>query len=129
MIKSDATIYQILEELLRAAGSNPQTCTDLYDDSRIRELASNANRISDYLGHMWRKGLVQRWYASKNVATRSRYAYTWIEQVPEAPEPVERLTVVPRMKPSPEKPNIMVTEDDGCITLDFKEFTITVKRK
>jgi hypothetical protein len=78
---------------------------------------------------MWRRGLVQRWYASKDTAQRSRYAYTWMEQVAKAPEPVERLTVVPKLKPTPEKPNITVTEDDGSVTLDFKEFTITVKRK
>jgi len=129
MIKSEAAIYQILEELLRAAGSNPQTCADLFDDPRVKELAPNTNRVSDYLGHMWRRGLVQRWYASKDTAQRSRYAYTWLEQAPAAPEPVERLTVVPKLKPVPEKPNITVTEDEGSVTLDFKEFTITVKRK
>ena len=129
MIKSDAEIYRILEELLRAAGSSPQTCTDLYDDARIRALAPNANRVSDYLGHMWRRGVVQRWYASKDTATRSRFAYTWMEQPTVAPEPIDRLTVVPKLKPAPEKPNVTVTEDDGSITLDFKEYTITVKRQ
>ena len=127
MIKSEAQIYQVLEELLRAAGSDPLTCVDLYDDPRVKELVSSPNRVSDYLGHMWRRGVVQRWYASKESSQRSRYAYTWIEQPEEKPEPVTRLTV-PR-RPAPEKPNVTVTEDDGSITLDFKEFTITVKRK
>ncbi len=129
MIKSEAEIYQILEELLKAAGTNPQTCADLFDDHRVKKLAPNTNRVSDYLGHMWRRGLIQRWYASKDTSQRSRYAYTWMEQKPVAPEPVERLTIVPKLKPTQEKPNVTVTEDDGSITLDFKEFTITVKRK
>ena len=128
MIKSEAEIYQILEELLRAAGNNPQTCVDLHDDPRVQKLAPSPNRVSDYLGHMWRRGLVQRWYASKDTAQRSRYAYTWIDQPEEKPEPVARLTV-PQRKVAPEKPNVTVVEDDGSITLDFKEFTITVKRK
>lgn len=33
MIKSEATIYTVLEALLRAAGDKPQTCVDLYDSS------------------------------------------------------------------------------------------------
>ena len=127
MIKSDAVTYQVLEELFRAAGDNPLTCVDLHEDQRVRNLAPSPNRVSDYLGHMWRRGLVQRWYASKETAQRSRYAYTWIEQADEKPQAVARLTVPP--KPTPEKPNVTVTEPDGSITLDFKEFTITVKRK
>lgn len=116
MIKSDAEIYQVLEELLRAAGGNPLTCVDLHDDQRVQALTPtpSPNRISDYLGHMWRRGLVQRWYASKETAQRSRYAYTWIEQADEKPQAVARLTVPP--KPTPEKPNITVVEDDGSIT-------------
>ena len=99
MIKSEAEIYQILEELLQKAGDNPQTCVDLYDDPRVKLLATNPNRVSDYLGHMWRRGLVQRWYASKELSQRSRYAYTWIEQTVAPPEPVARLTV-PRKPPT-----------------------------
>lgn len=127
MIKSEAQIYQVLEELLRAAGNTPLTCVDLFDDQRVKDLVPSPNRVSDYLGHMWRRGVVQRWYASKETSSRSRYAYTWIEQPEEVLEPVTRLTV-PR-KLAPEKPNITVVEDDGSITLDFKEFTITVKHK
>jgi hypothetical protein len=136
MIKSEAAIYQVLKELLRVAGANPQTCADLFDDLRVKALAPNANRVSDYLGHMWRRGRVQRWYASKDTAPRSRYAYTWLEQIAKAPEPVEHLTVVPKLKPVPKKPHVTVAkddddddddDDDGNITLDFKEFTITVK--
>lgn len=127
MIRSEAKIYQRLEELLRASGDDPQTCVDLFDDPQVKELAPNPNRVSDYLGHMWRRGLVQRWYASKDTAQRSRFAYTWIEQPDAPPEPVTRLTIP--QKTASNKPNVVVTEDDGSITLDFKEFTITVKRK
>jgi hypothetical protein len=125
MIKSEAEIYQIMEQLLRKAGDKPQTCVDLYDDARVKKHADSPNRVSDYLGHMWRRGLVQRWYAAKDTKTRTRYAYTWIDQDTLAPEPVDRLTVVR----NPSKPNVTVTESDGSVTLDFKEFTITVVRK
>lgn len=125
MIKSEAEIYQVLEDLLKAAGDNPQTCVDLFDSPRVKELAEDPNRVSDYLGHMWRRNLVQRWYAPKDKTTRSRYAYTWIEPEPTEPEPVTRLTTVREQK----KPNVTVTEGEGHVTLDFPEFTITIVRK
>jgi hypothetical protein len=81
MIKSEATIYIVLERLLKAAGDSPQTCVDLFDASgEVRELVGSggANRVSDYLGHMWRRGLVSRFYAAQTTA-RARYAYTWKE--------------------------------------------------
>lgn len=42
MIKSEAEIYQILEELLRAAGDKPQTCVDLFDDPRVKKHAAKS---------------------------------------------------------------------------------------
>jgi hypothetical protein len=125
MIKSEAEIYQVLEGLLKKAGDTPQTCADLYDDPRVKELSESANRVSDYLGHMWRRGVLQRWYAAKNNQTRSRYAYTWLEAEETEPQPIDRLTVVRGTK----KPNVTVTENDGSVVLDFPEFTITVVRK
>lgn len=124
MIKSEAEIYEVLEELLEAAGEKPQTCVDLFEDQRVKKLADNPNRISDYLGHMWRKGVVQRWY-SNDKSQRARYAYTLIQQEEKAPEQVARLTVPQRTH----KPNVTITEADNSVVLDFPEFTITVVRK
>jgi len=124
MIKSEAEIYEVLEELLRAAGDKPQTCVDLYDDPRVKKLADSPNRVSDYLGHMWRRELVQRWY-SNDKSQRSRYAYTWMNKAEPEQEPVTRLTVAKAGK----KPNVTITESDGAVVLDFPEFTITVTRK
>lgn len=125
MIKSDAEIYKILEELIRASGEEPVTCVELMDDHRVRRLAGNANRVSDYLGHMWRRGVLQRWYA--NTPGRSRYAYTWSESTDGERKPVERLTVVPKNKAT--KPVVNVTEEDGVVTVDCDTFTITITRK
>ena len=77
MIRSTAEIYKVLEKHLRKAGDNPQTCVDLYEHRDVQELVESANRVSDYLGHMWRRGVLQRYYAA-NTTQRSRYAYTWI---------------------------------------------------
>ena len=54
-------IYAILEQLLRAT-SEPLTCVDLFDRiPGVKRYAGAPNRISDYVGHMWRRGLLQRW--------------------------------------------------------------------
>lgn len=134
MIKSNSEIYKVLEDALRAAGQEPQTCVDLYQRSEVNALVESANRVSDYLGHMWRREVVKRWYAPKGSNQRSTYAYTWIEPKPEekVPKPIERLSIVQNNRPiatKGNKPHVEILEEDGAITLDFKEFTITVRRK
>ena len=132
MIKSNSEIYKVLEDMLRASGENPQTCVDLYDNPSVKTLVDSPNRVSDYLGHMWRRGIVKRWYAPKGSHNRSQYAYTWIEVKDDAPKPIERLSLVQNQKPiatKGNKPHVEILEEEGAITLDFKEFTITVRRK
>lgn len=102
-------IYQLLETRIRAS-KDPLTCVDLYDFPEIKEITRDANRVSDYLWHMWRRGLLQRWYSpQKSISQRARFAYTWQTKYA--------------------KPNVTITEDDASVTLDFEQFTITVQRK
>lgn len=130
-IKSKAGIYQILEDRLKATGSTPLTCVDLYDDAEIAEHAANANKVSDFLGHMWRRGLLQRWYNPRDSTQKARFAYTWKDESPvvltqTAPPKIEQLNIIRNQYA---KPHVTITEDDACITLDFEQFTITVQRK
>ena len=130
-IKSSAAIYKILEDALRSTDT-PLTCVDLYDLTAVKKHAENANKVSDYLGHMWRRGLLQRYYAPAGSSAKARFAYTWIETeegaepVPIPSNPVERLTFV---KNGHTKPNVTITEADDEIVLDFEQFTITIHRK
>lgn len=122
-------IYQLIEDRLRAA-SDPQTCVDLYEHDEIRSRVKDANRVSDYLGHMWRRGLVQRWYSPKDLNQRARFAYSWKEN-DTTPEPVEnpkieRLNII---RGNYSKPKVTITEEDTGVTLDFEQFTITIHRK
>lgn len=125
-IKSEAHIYKAIETRLREVGDNPQTCVDLFDVPDIRKHVENTNRLSDHLGHMWRRGLLQRWYAPKDSAQRSRYAYTWLEQAEPEPTPIEPLRVI---RNETVKLNVTITEDEHKVVLDFKEFTITIQSK
>jgi hypothetical protein len=124
-IRSANEVYEIIEELLRKAGDNPLTCVDLYEDKRLQKLADSPNRVSDYLGHMWRKGLLQRWYANETTQ-RARYAYTWKGEDKKEPQKIEALHVI---RSETGKPNVTITEEDKRIVLDFPHFTIIVQSK
>lgn len=125
-IKSEHPIYKVLEHLLRESDT-PLTSVQLWDAPEVREHAKSAEKVSDHLGLMWRRGLVQRWTAPKDSLARARYAYTWIDQ-PEAnvPKRVEALHVVT----SPHKrANVTITEEKDRVVLDFEKFTLIVQAK
>ena len=56
---NETGLFPALEAALKAA-SEPLDCQTLFDMPEIREHAALANRVSDYLGGLWRKGLVVR---------------------------------------------------------------------
>lgn len=56
---SENGLFQALEKVLRETGE-AMDCNQLYDMDSIREHAASPNRVSDYLGGLWRKGLVVR---------------------------------------------------------------------
>lgn len=126
-------IYAILEKLLRAT-KEPLTCVDLFDAiPNVKQYAANPNRISDYVGHMWRRGLLQRWTAPPQLNNKSRFAYTWKDSTA-----FEKVAETPRVKSMPDmkvlqtpgvKPQVLITEEDDRIALDFADFTLTIKSK
>ncbi len=125
-------IYAILEKLLRATNENkPLTYTDLFDDPEVKKYADSPNRVSDYIGHMWRRGLLQRWTAPRNLNNKARYAYTWKDKttVEPVPDKVSRMPDLKVLKSPLTKPNVTIIEDENEIVLDFAEFTITVRSK
>lgn len=121
-------VYAVLEKLIKQA-KEPVTCVDLFEHQELRKYADSTSRVSDFVGHMWRRGLLQRWTAPRTLDSKARFAYTWKDSKA-APEqvdsPVERITLVRNQYT---KPNVTITEEDSCIVLDFEQFTITIQRK
>ncbi len=123
-IKSERSIYQVLEENLKKS-TKPLTCTDLWDmDGRIRELEKEGgpNKISDLLGFMWRKGLVVRFHAPKTSTSYARFAYQWKEEKPDFTEKFE----------APELPrgaltNLNIREVKDGICIELHNFKITIQ--
>lgn len=125
-------IYAILEQLLRAT-SEPLTCVDLFEKiPDVKRYAETPNRISDYVGHMWRRGLLQRWTAPKTLESKARYAYTWKDGSKDAkpvPDKVRQMPDMKVLKNPLTKPNIQIIEEGDRVVLDFPDFTITVQSK
>lgn len=123
-------VYAVLEKLIKQA-KEPVTCVDLFDHQEVKKYADSTSRVSDFVGHMWRRGLLQRWTAPRTLDSKARFAYTWKENeaTPTAApldSPVERITMV---RSNYAKPNVTITEEESSIVLDFEQFTITVQRK
>lgn len=121
-------LHPLLRQHLQTA-QRPMTCHDLYDIQEIRDIAPSANRVSDYLGVLFRRGLVSR------VATngegehgRAKWAYVWREKV--TPEWKKATKVEPkdfRPKPVFDRPNLHISDDGTHLTTDMPEIPIQIQ--
>lgn len=129
-IKSEKSIYNLIEHRLRQA-DRPMTCKELMDDHDIRheaveewgEVQLATNKLSDVLGHMWRRGVLVRYPAPKDSLSFARYAYTMAEEQP------DELRAVPPPVKLKTKQLIGVVEHDDCVEIEFDKFIIYVKSK
>lgn len=132
-IKSASLIYKILEEHLKMSRDTPLSCHDLWDFNDVRMNAKSVEKVSDYLGLMWRRNLLQRWTTPGTETSRARFAYKWKtndtqpRSMPEAvSEPKPKLAaVITNYK----KANVTITEDGNRLILDFDGFTMTIQSK
>ena len=125
MRHSEDGLYQALEKVLRATGK-PMECNQLYDLAEIKEHAPSVNRVSDYLGGLWRKGLVSRWPAAGGDKPRARWAYQW--KVSDSPSTGTGAGAdyVPRLLV--DRPTVMITEEGRTIQLVMPNLTIILKQ-
>lgn len=125
-------LFGALEAELKKA-KEPMDCAALFDRPAVRAHAVSVNRVSDYLGHMWRKGLVLRLPAPKDDRTRARWMYVLKPQVPPPPRPsvaeaveqAEQLSVNKLLS----RPNIEITEEGDTVVITLPSFTITVSKR
>lgn len=132
-------IYQVIEQLLKAS-DRPLTCVDLFDSPEVKRYADDANRVSDYLGHLYRRQLLKRFPAPKDGSSMARYAYMWKD--PKLGSPAQR-HVQPRLfvaKPQQShngdqqhtvlsRPNIEITDGGGVVTIELPNAVLTIRTK
>ena len=126
-IKSSAAIYSVIEEAMLPL-EKPITCAELMDKADVRAAAVEkygddvqiaTNKLSDLLGFMWRRGVLER-YPADTSNTMARFAYLW------------KNTGVPTLKAIPNAKQLRVpafTIDEGAdgITLNFELFSIVIR--
>lgn len=99
-------------------------CNQLFDMPDIREHAASANRVSDYLDGLWRKGLVVRLPSSSDGSSRARWPYQWKDRVPPG---VEGKTYAPKLLV--DRPTVLITEEGGTMQIEMPHLTIITKQK
>ena len=127
---NESGLFAALESALRNA-DEPLDCVQLFDLPIIREHAKTVNRVSDYLGNLWRKGLVVRLPAPKMTNTKARWLYQWKDKNPYA-RPKADLTQVIQytgdMNTLLKRPSIEITEEGNVITLTMPHLSIVIRQ-
>lgn len=118
-------LFPVLEAALKAA-SEPLDCQTLYDMPEVKKHAASVNRVSDYLGGLWRKGLVVRLPAPKTGESRARWMYEWKgDKGPKLHS--HALEYLPKVLA--DRPTVLITEEGNVITLEFPNLIISIRQK
>lgn len=125
MRNNESGLFPALEAALRAA-SEPLDCHALFEQATIREHAASAARVSDYLGGLWRKGLVVRLPAPQTAQSRSRWLYEWKGQ--KGPKYMDGV-IEYAPKVLADRPSVLITEEGNVITMEFPNLVISIRQK
>lgn len=135
MFRNESGLFYALEMALKKA-KQPKTCIELYDEHEdIRELAASPNRVSDYLGGLWRRGLAVRVPAPKSTGSSARWAYAWKKEKPGtepvfSPKAQEFIDSVQLNGQSVYKRGKVDIRDNGnTILIDLPALQITIQMK
>lgn len=129
-LRAEDGLFGALEKELKKA-DEPLDCVALFDKPSIREHATTINRVSDYLGNMWRKGLVLRLPAPRSENTRSRWTYIWKNRpLSSSSKPsLDDAIEVNAVRSLFSRPNIEISEEGNTLVLTLPHVTITIKHR
>jgi hypothetical protein len=116
-------LFPAIEKALRDS-SEPMSCTQLFAIPEVKKHAQSINRVSDYLGNLWRKNLVVRLHAGNEDVSRSRWCYQWKDPKVQVTDSVEYL---PRV--IADRPSVLVTELGNVLTLEFPNLVVQIRQK
>lgn len=123
-------LFGALERALRKA-TDPMDCATLFDLPEVRQHAETVNRVSDYLGNMWRKGQVLRLPAPRLENTRARWLYIWKNKgpakkfKPDLDQAIEFNETVANVLT---RPSMEITEEGDTVVITLAAITITIKQ-
>lgn len=119
-------LFPAIEAVLREA-TEPMDCHQLYERDEVRRLAPSVNRVSDYLGVLFRRGLLSRVATDPARGSKARWSYLWRDKKPSnwrGPEPVEF-----RPKAIVNRPDLYIAENGDFISIELPGFSVTIKAK
>lgn len=118
-------LLHVLSTVLQAA-KKPMTCNDMVALPAVKKLIDDPRRVSDYMGNLWRKGLIGRIPVAVTETSKARWAYHWKQ-----PKPAKWIAapVVPKKKDrqAASRPEVVITENPGSITIDLPTMRITIQ--
>lgn len=122
MDNGEEGLYQLLEKILYEA-EEPLDSQQIYDMAEVRKVAPSANRVSDYLGNIWRKGLVSR-VPSGGSGRGPRWKYIWKKKSARVDTAIE---YAPRLLVN--RPTVVITEEGMNMQIEMPNLTIIIKQK
>lgn len=125
-LRAEDGLFGALEAELKKA-KEPLDCNALFDRASVKRHAATVSRVSDYLGHMWRKGQVLRLPAPKDDRNKARWMYVWKQRPPPALPTLDQAITYDPVKQLFSKPNINVAEDGDTVIITLPHLTITIK--
>ena len=126
--RSEEGLYGALETELKKA-KEPLDCATLFDRPSVRQHAATVNRVSDYLGNLWRKGVVLRLPAPRLEGTRARWLYMWRGRPkPEMPDLSQAIAFDEHVEHVLQRPNMEITEEGDTVVITLAAITITIKQ-
>jgi len=148
--RNERTIYDILTHLLKKARDEQQpiTSVEAFDNNDVRRFAETVNKVSDTLGHMWRRGdMVDRFPAPKQFNSQAKFSYQWKPEPKAAPKAISPkhdqaldrsirmgATSVPDAGASTrrvviERPTIQVSDDGANVVIDLPSLQIIIRSR
>lgn len=126
---TESGLMNALEKVLREQ-NRPMDCVELFDFPEVREHAASPNRVSDYLGNLWRKGFCTRVPYTGPDKSRSKWTYQWKPVSPDSKvglpgPPIAGFEYAPKLLI--DRPLLQITEEGHTIQLTTPHLTILIK--
>lgn len=125
-------LYGALEDALKNS-KEALDCATLFAMPEINKHASTVNRVSDYLGNMWRRGDVARIPAPRLDNTRARWLYAWKGRVLAKPTLAEIADAAEfssgKVNTLLSRPQLEITEEGRSVVITTAHLTITIKQR
>jgi hypothetical protein len=122
MDRSEENLLEVLERIM-ASVDRAMDCNELFEIPEVRANAASANRVSDYLGNLWRKGKLMR-VPVPEPGRGARWKYQWKNKITTGTTGVEYL---PKLITN--RPTMLISEQGDQIQIELADLTILIKQK